>query len=178
MQTAAAAAAALPVLGQQHQHSSSSSTSTAAYKPKWATPAEMQQLAEVADLILPRTDTPGASDAKVQEYIDFQLAKDKVRQTVLREGLRWLADKPDKTKSLTEASHKPITNCPTAHAAAITSSRNRSTQSQSLLIRDVASIDVRIRKTEIAIPLKFRIASVRFTTAPASSRCGSTAKAA
>lgn len=106
LQTAAGAAAALPIVGQQHQHSS---TSTAAYKPKWATPAEMQQLADVADLILPRTDTPGASDAKVQEYIDFQLAKDKARQTVLREGLRWLADKSDKIQALTEASQKPDT---------------------------------------------------------------------
>ncbi len=106
LQTAAGAAAALPILGQQHQHSSPTATSLA-YKPKWATAGEMKLLAEIADIIIPRTDTPGASDAKVQEYIDFQLANDKARQKVLRDGLRWMAAQTDKTKALEEASRKP-----------------------------------------------------------------------
>lgn len=106
LQTAAGAAVAFPILGQQHQHSSSTNTSTT-YRPKWATAAEMAQLAEIADVILPRTDTPGASDARVQEYIDFQLAKDKVRQKVLRDGMRWMASQKDKAAALGEASRKP-----------------------------------------------------------------------
>ena len=33
-------------------------------------PAEMKLLAEIADAMIPRTDTPGAKDAGVPEYID------------------------------------------------------------------------------------------------------------
>jgi hypothetical protein len=104
LRTAAGAAAAFPILGQQHQHAPASSPATAAYKPKWASPAEMKQLAAIADLILPRTDTPGASDAKVHEYIDFQLNNDKPRQQTLRTGLEWMAAQPDPTAALTKAS--------------------------------------------------------------------------
>lgn len=79
-----------PVLGEPHQHATSSGAA-GAYKPKWATAAEMKQMAELADVILPRTDTPGASDAKVHEFIDFTLAGDRTRQSAVREGLRWFA---------------------------------------------------------------------------------------
>ena len=85
---AAVAATAFPILNaQQHQHAAGATQSSAAYKPKWATPEEMKLLAELADIIIPRTDTPGASDARVHEYIDYALAGDARRRTIVKEGL-------------------------------------------------------------------------------------------
>src|SRR5262245_9076519 len=108
LKTAAGAVAILPVLGQQHDHVSSGAA-PAAYKPKWATAAEMKLLAEACDAIIPRTDTPGASDAKVPEYIDYSLARNERRIAVLRDGLKWFAAlKPtDRVAAFQKASEKP-----------------------------------------------------------------------
>ena len=57
-----AAAAVFPVLGQM----------TA---PKALPANDLQLLTRVVDLIIPRTDTPGASDAGVQLYIDGLAAR-------------------------------------------------------------------------------------------------------
>lgn len=91
LQTAAGAVTAFPILAEPHQHGGTAASATAAYKPKWATPAEMKQMAALADLIIPRTDTPGASEAKVHEFIDFTLSTDEKRKAEVREGLRWFA---------------------------------------------------------------------------------------
>lgn len=93
LQSAAGAVTAFPILAEPHQHAASS-TAPAAYKPKWATPAEMKQIAALADIIIPRTDTPGASDAKVHEFIDYTLSTDTKRIAELREGLKWFAAIP------------------------------------------------------------------------------------
>ena len=107
LKTAAGAAAVLPVLGQ-HQHAPDTSAASA-YKAKWASAEEMKQLAAVCDMIIPRTETPGASDAKVQEYIDYALAGDPSGQTQLRDGLRWLFALPDAERlpALRKASETP-----------------------------------------------------------------------
>lgn len=103
---AAAAAGAFPILGQQHQHAAAPAAAAAkAYKPKWATPAEMQLIAEWADLLIPRTETPGSSDAKVHEYIDFTLARDPKRKALLRQALEWFSQQPAKQAALTAASN-------------------------------------------------------------------------
>lgn len=104
-----AAALALPVFGQ-HRHSAAGAPA-APYKAKWATASEMREMAETADLIIPRTDTPGASDAKVQEYIDYALAGDARRQAVLRAGLEWLRGMPveQRAAALETASASPRT---------------------------------------------------------------------
>ena len=60
----------------QHQHSEEATTplvKDAPYKPRTLTPGEMELVAKLSDLIIPRTDTPGASDAGVPEYIDRHL---------------------------------------------------------------------------------------------------------
>jgi hypothetical protein len=95
LQTAAGAVSALPILAEPHQHGGAApSTAVGAYKPKWATTDEMKQMAALADIILPRTDTPGASDAKVHEFIDYTLSGDAKRKAEVREGLKWFAAIP------------------------------------------------------------------------------------
>src|SRR5260370_2595748 len=58
------------------------------YKWKVVKPDERKSLMELIDVIIPRTDTPGASDVKVHEYIDFQLANNPARAKLFHEGLR------------------------------------------------------------------------------------------
>ena len=91
LKTAAGAVAILPVLGQQHQHDAPATTT---YKAKWATEEDMRRMAELCDLIIPRTDTPAASDARVHEYIDYTLSGSKRQQTAIRDGLKWFAALP------------------------------------------------------------------------------------
>jgi hypothetical protein len=58
------------------------------YKSKFFTPEEFETVAVLVDLIIPRTDTPGARDARVHEIIDSAVRPgDRGRW---REGLAWL----------------------------------------------------------------------------------------
>ena len=50
----------------------------------------------VADLIIPRTDSPGAIDADVPAYIDLVVARNTDQQLVMADGLRWLDTEADK----------------------------------------------------------------------------------
>jgi hypothetical protein len=48
-------------------------------------------MAAIAGTIIPRTDTPGAMEAKVHEHLDRILAASpRVKQTAFLEGLSWL----------------------------------------------------------------------------------------
>jgi len=80
LRSIAAAAAALPAAAQ-HEHKEV----IAAYTLKVFSPDEMKRVSTLVDLIIPRTDTPGASDAHVPEFIDRKLSLD----TALKE--RFLA---------------------------------------------------------------------------------------
>ena len=46
-----------------------------AYAPRALTPAQLEQVAVIADEIIPRTDTPGARDAGVHRFVDTMLAE-------------------------------------------------------------------------------------------------------
>ena len=49
--------------------------SAAAFKPKFLTaPSQMDIVTEIADIIIPKTDTSGAMDAGVPAFIDLVLA--------------------------------------------------------------------------------------------------------
>ena len=45
------------------------------YAPKALTPQQLEQVATIADHIIPRTDTPGARDAGVHRFVDTMLAE-------------------------------------------------------------------------------------------------------
>jgi len=72
-----AIAAALPAVGQREHP---------AYKVFSAD--EGKRVAELVDLIIPRTDTPGASDAHVPEFIDRKLSLDPELKDRFLAGLR------------------------------------------------------------------------------------------
>jgi hypothetical protein len=51
---------------------------------------DFKAVSRIADLIIPPTDTPGAVQAGVPEYIDLVVGRDSQHQAVLADGLRWL----------------------------------------------------------------------------------------
>lgn len=110
----AAALTLLPVVAnaqEHHQAQAASGKPARPYKAKWATPAEMKLLGEVSEIIIPKTDTPGAAEARVNEFIDYTLQSDRKRQAELRAGLRRIAKvKPAGRASwLSQAAEKPDT---------------------------------------------------------------------
>lgn len=60
-------------------------------KPKVLSPAELDQVRELADAVIPRTDTPGAADAGVHWHIDEALAGRSGDLAAFRKGLAAVA---------------------------------------------------------------------------------------
>ena len=60
------------------------------YAPKFFTLREMETLSRLADVIIPPTATPGASQAGVPQYIDEVVCANRRHQDPFRKGLRWL----------------------------------------------------------------------------------------
>jgi len=70
---AVSAPAALAIL--QGCSAKDAAVSAAVFKPKFLTaPSQMDIVAEIADIIIPKTDTSGAKDAGVPAFIDLVLA--------------------------------------------------------------------------------------------------------
>jgi hypothetical protein len=82
----AATAASAPFAGAQHQHGNDLAQISGTDKPKVFSPAEMEGLSKLTDAILPRTDTPGASDAGVPAWIDRKAQETPGLTERLREG--------------------------------------------------------------------------------------------
>jgi hypothetical protein len=78
-------AAALPAAAQ-HEHPDTSTP--AAYTTKVLSPEQMKRVATLVDQIIPRTDTPGASEARVPEFIDRKLSLDPALKERFLAGLR------------------------------------------------------------------------------------------
>jgi hypothetical protein len=68
------------------------------YQPRFFTAAEYQTLEALAEMIIPRDESPGARDAGVSEFIDFMAAHgEKEVQKPMRDGLTWLDAKAKQT---------------------------------------------------------------------------------
>ena len=60
------------------------------YKPSFFPADEYAVLSRLTDVIIPETETPGASRAGVPEYIDRVVTANKEHQPLARAGLTWL----------------------------------------------------------------------------------------
>src|SRR5712692_8361403 len=86
----AAAAVSLPAHGQ-HPHGEASLVQIGKpYQPKVLTQRQMEWVAKLADLIIPRSDTAGASDAGVPVYIDRVLSRNASARTRFLAGMAQL----------------------------------------------------------------------------------------
>ena len=81
----------LPALAQQHQHAEPAALESNGLTAKFFSPTELSSLAEWVELILPRTDTPGARDAQVHYAIDGLCYRVPATGKSWRTTLAWLA---------------------------------------------------------------------------------------
>ena len=93
---ATATAATCPILSAQHTHTEVKGERT--LKPRVLTADELQMLAHLVDRIIPRTDTPGASDAGVHFFIDRALHQQK-RVSDFRAGWKSLDEVSGKLRN-------------------------------------------------------------------------------
>jgi gluconate 2-dehydrogenase gamma chain len=91
LKTAAAAALTRPAARGQHRHDGDSLAHISKpYIPKIFTREQMEWVAKLVDLIIPRSDTPGAADAGVPVYIDRALARNARLKTRFLNGMAQL----------------------------------------------------------------------------------------
>ena len=74
----------------QNHHASDNEIPAAKKVARFFKPAEMDLLAKLVDHIIPRSDTPGAADANVHYYIDWQAHTNSKRGAQLRKDLSWI----------------------------------------------------------------------------------------
>ena len=87
----AAAAVVLPAAHGQHTHDGAGLSEIAKpYTPKVLKPEQMEWVARLVDVIIPRSDTPGASDAGVPVYIDRVLSRNASTKTRFLAGMAQL----------------------------------------------------------------------------------------
>jgi hypothetical protein len=86
--------AADELYGQEHAHEHGAPAFKAPavppFEPKFFNVAEGLVVVRLADLIIPPTDTPGASAAGVPQYIDMVVSNNPEHRNLMREGLAWL----------------------------------------------------------------------------------------
>jgi gluconate 2-dehydrogenase gamma chain len=61
--------------------------------PHFFNKSDFAVISRLADLIVPATDSPGAVGAGVPQYIDMVVARNAEQQSVVADGLHWLAQK-------------------------------------------------------------------------------------
>jgi hypothetical protein len=81
----------------EHHHAASAAVNTAGWKSAFFTDTDLKTLSRIADLIIPETDTPGATGAGVPEYIDYVVARNGWQQSLMADGLRWLDEASQQT---------------------------------------------------------------------------------
>ena len=90
---------------EQSNGAASKDIAAAPAGPRFFAAAEIRQLAAWTDLIIPRTDTPGAAEAGVPMLLDFYSHRTPARGKQWRETLAWLesqAPKPENRLPLLE----------------------------------------------------------------------------
>ncbi|MDQ2901817.1 MAG: gluconate 2-dehydrogenase subunit 3 family protein [Acidobacteriota bacterium] len=76
----------------QHVHSAAMAAPPPAgpFQPKFFTAPEVATVSRISELIIPTTDTPGAIDAGVPQYIDLVVSANPEHQKRCREGIAWI----------------------------------------------------------------------------------------
>lgn len=77
------------------QHAHAAAPEAQLPKPSFFTPEELARITKIADLIIPRTDTPGAVDAQVPSYIDYVCSRNPALAATVRDGLKRTPDPID-----------------------------------------------------------------------------------
>jgi hypothetical protein len=96
--TAATSAAIAPLLAdmpeaEHHVHEMlEQAAAPLATGPAYFSQADWETVSKLADLIIPRTDTPGAVDAGVPHWIDYHVAAEPELQEKFRQGLAYLTE--------------------------------------------------------------------------------------
>jgi len=94
--SAATSAAIAPLLAdtpdsEHHLHEAMEQAATPlAAGPAYFNQADFETISKLADLIIPRTDTPGATDAGVPHWIDFHVSSKPELQEKFKQGLAYL----------------------------------------------------------------------------------------
>ncbi len=73
-----------------HSHAEQEGQKASPFQPLFFNPQEFATIAAVAARIIPSDATPGAREAKVEEYVDWMVKQNEKLQPVHRQGLQWL----------------------------------------------------------------------------------------
>ncbi|HEU0122996.1 MAG TPA: gluconate 2-dehydrogenase subunit 3 family protein [Bryobacteraceae bacterium] len=82
----------------QQEHTHTEGVTAQLPEPKYFSKEDFALVAEVAEAIIPATDTPGAIAAGVPAYIDFVVGRSEPQQKLFKAGLAWM--KKHKLKDL------------------------------------------------------------------------------
>src|SRR5436189_4881972 len=93
IKTIATAAMGAPAQAQHEHHASNEfvqvAGAAAPYKPKFFSKTELDTVRTLVELIIPRTDTPGAADAGVDRIIDTDVSSRPAAQKNWRGLITW-----------------------------------------------------------------------------------------
>jgi hypothetical protein len=79
------------VLNAQHAHGTTGKTTVLPDSPQFFKGDDWEVVRRIADLIIPRTETPGALDVGVPLYIDLMVSASAGQQELFGPGLKWIA---------------------------------------------------------------------------------------